>query len=540
MASSLSKKQVLVVDDFADMRSVLRGILRSLSINNFDLAASGNEALAILQKRRPDIVLCDYNLGEGKDGQQVLEEARERQLIGVDTIFVMLTAENTREMVMAAVEYVPDSYLTKPFTAELLKTRLEKLIQQKTQLAGVNEALMAKDYRGAITELNTLLASGPKNPLELQKIKAEALISSNQLDAAQKVYEAILAERDVRWARLGLGKVQLCRKDYVQSEETLKALISADRYMIQAYDVLAKALMAQGRTKDAEKVLEQAAQLSPRGLKRQIELGRVALNSGNTEIAEKAFGRAVNLAKYSRHNHPAIHSGLAKSLTANGRHTEATKVVGELERAFSGHEEVEFHKATADAMIKANQGNLKDAAAALAIAEQALGEATGDQAAELGLEMVKAYAKLGQNDKAEAMLRKTIANNHDDDAFIAEVKQVCQSAGMGDEGDKKIQKVQQEIVKINNAGVRMIKQGEFDGAIKLLRRAADEMSGNKTVNLNAAKAIIMKMEQKGVTKEEVQLVRGYVEHVRSAAPEDWRLADISARLQRLVTKQKEA
>jgi CheY-like chemotaxis protein len=162
MATPLSQKHFLVVDDFADMRSVLRGILRSLSVSNFDLAATGNEALAILQKRRPDIVLCDYNLGEGKDGQQVLEEARERQLIGVVTIYVMLTAENTREMVMAAVEYVPDSYLTKPFTAELLRTRIEKLIQQKARLSGVNQALVAKNYTGAIHELNTLLVNDPK------------------------------------------------------------------------------------------------------------------------------------------------------------------------------------------------------------------------------------------------------------------------------------------------------------------------------------------------------------------------------------------
>lgn len=536
MAASLSQKYFLVVDDFADMRSVLRGILRSLGVSNFDLAATGNEALAILRKRRPDIVLCDYNLGEGKDGQQILEEARELGLIGVDTIYVMLTAENTREMVMAAVEFVPDSYLTKPFTAELLKTRLENLIQQKAQLSGVNQALMAKDYTKAIDEINSLLANEPKNRLELLKIKAEALINSNQLDDAQKVYQSVLNARDVRWARLGSAKVQHLKKNYTQAESILRALISADRYVIQAYDLLVKTLMAQGRVEEAEKVLEQAVQLSPRGLTRQIQLGKTALNSGNHETAEKAFSRAVNLAKHSRHNHPSIHSSLAKSLTANGRHAEASKVVSEIARAFSGHEDVEFYQATAEATIKANQGKLSEAAAALAIAEKALAEASGAQASELGLEMIKAYAKLGQNDKAEAMLQRTIANNHDDDAFLAQVKQVCKSAGMGDQGDKSIQKVQQEIIKINNAGVRMIKQGEFDAAIKLLRKAADEMPGNKTVNLNVAKAIIMKMEQHGTQPDDMRLIRGYVEHVRAAAPDDWRLADISARLQRLMAK----
>lgn len=536
MANTLSNKRFLVVDDFADMRSVLRGILRSLAVKEFDLAANGNEALAFLTKRRPDIVLCDYNLGEGKDGQQVLEEARERLLIGVDTIFVMLTAENSREMVMAAVEHVPDSYLTKPFTAELLRTRLEKLIQQKAQLSGVNEALVAQDYGAAIEEINLLLANEPKNRLELLKLKAEALISSNKFDKALEIYETVLGERDLRWAWLGVGKVLFLKKDYLKAEETLRAVLKTDRNLIQAYDLLAKVLMAQSHFEEARKVLQQAAELSPRGLKRQVLLGDAALNHGDTATAEVAFNRAVNLARYSIQNHPAIYSGLAKSLTANGRHNEATKVADQITRTFAGHEEAEFFKATATATIKANEGNLKEAAEALAVAEQAMGETSSGRTADLGLEMIKLYARLGHHDKANAMLQSTIANNHDDDAFLAQVKQVCQTAGMGEAGDATIQEVQREIIKINNAGVRLIKKGEFDAAIKLLRKAADEMPGNKTVNLNAAKAIIMQMETHGPTTENIRLVRSYIEHVQSAAPTDWRLADVFARLQKLAQK----
>lgn len=539
MSTPLSKKSFLIIDDFADMRSVLRNLLRSLSVSKFDLASNGKEGLLIMRKRRPDIILCDYNLGEGKDGQQVLEEARARNLIGVDSIFAMITAENTREMVMAAVEVIPDTYLTKPFTAELLRTRLEKLIQQKAQLSSVNDALVAKDYPRAIEEVNALLANEPRNRLELLQIKADALTSSNRFDEALAIYNAVLRERDdLRWARLGMSKVLFLKKDYPKSEEVLRSMIRTDPNLTRSYDLLAKLLMAQGRFEDAEEILKSAVELSPRALKRQIELAETALNNGNHETAETAFSRAMKLSKHSMHNHPAIHSGLAQALTANGKHEDATKIAEHIGRNFPGHQDAQFYQAMATATIKVNEGDLRGAASALEIAEEATKKNGNARSPQLGLEMVKLYARLGQQEKANQTLQSAIANNHDDEGFLAQVKQVCQSVGMSDTGTAKIDEVRKEVIKVNNAGVRLIKQNEFDSAIKLLRKAADELPGNKTVNLNAAKAIIMKMEQQPdhATTENIQMVRKYIEVVEDLAPDDWRLNDILSRLQRLASK----
>jgi DNA-binding response OmpR family regulator len=84
--------------------------------------------------QRYDIILCDYNLGQGKDGQQVLEEARFREFMSPSTIFVMITAENTMDMFMGVLEYSPDDYLIKPFTKEALGKKLRDLIRKKENL----------------------------------------------------------------------------------------------------------------------------------------------------------------------------------------------------------------------------------------------------------------------------------------------------------------------------------------------------------------------------------------------------------------------
>ncbi|MEJ2612913.1 MAG: response regulator, partial [Candidatus Thiodiazotropha sp.] len=150
----LEEKAFLVVDDFGDMRSMIKNILMACGGKEITLANNGAEAIARMEEKRFDIVLCDYNLGPGKDGQQVLEEAKHRCLIGLGCVFLMVTAENTREMVMGAVEYEPDSYLTKPFNKDLLKTRLEKLIIKKQDLLPVETALTHQNYNRAIQILD--------------------------------------------------------------------------------------------------------------------------------------------------------------------------------------------------------------------------------------------------------------------------------------------------------------------------------------------------------------------------------------------------
>jgi CheY-like chemotaxis protein len=91
--------------------------------SHIDQASSGGEAIALLTKIRYDVVLCDYNLGEGKNGQQVLEEARVRNLLLPSSVWMMVSAEKSVESVMGAAEHQPDAYLIKPITEGVLLTR---------------------------------------------------------------------------------------------------------------------------------------------------------------------------------------------------------------------------------------------------------------------------------------------------------------------------------------------------------------------------------------------------------------------------------
>lgn len=61
-------QSLLVVDDFGDMRGMLRSMLSSIGVAEIDTAINGREAIEALERKRYDVILCDYNLGPGKTG----------------------------------------------------------------------------------------------------------------------------------------------------------------------------------------------------------------------------------------------------------------------------------------------------------------------------------------------------------------------------------------------------------------------------------------------------------------------------------------
>ncbi|MEW8340763.1 MAG: response regulator, partial [Candidatus Thiodiazotropha taylori] len=222
----LENRLYLVVDDFGDMRSMMKNMLMACGVREIKLARNGNEAIELMEQERFDVVLCDYNLGAGRDGQQILEEAKYRHLMGLGSVFVMVTAENTRDMVMGAVEYEPDSYLTKPFNKDFLKTRLEKLIAKKHDLLAIEEAVEKRNYTKAVAILDEKIAAKPANCNELRKIKGNILLNSDKLNEAKTLYQEVLAIRELPWARLGLGKCNYLAQDFQQAIDEFQRIKS--------------------------------------------------------------------------------------------------------------------------------------------------------------------------------------------------------------------------------------------------------------------------------------------------------------------------
>jgi len=117
--------KVLVVDDFATMRRILRNILKQLGFTNISEADDGKTALKELQKEKFDLVLCDWNMPE-MSGLELLTAIRSDDQLK-DLAFVMVTAEAQKENIVTAVKAGVNNYIVKPFTAETVSEKLNKV-----------------------------------------------------------------------------------------------------------------------------------------------------------------------------------------------------------------------------------------------------------------------------------------------------------------------------------------------------------------------------------------------------------------------------
>ncbi len=123
------KIKVLVVDDFPTMRRIVKNLLKQLGFENIDEAENGEDALRKLKSGDYKLVVSDWNMPV-MEGIDLLKNIRNDPQLK-DIAFLMVTAEAEKEKVIEAIKAGVDNYIVKPFTGEVLKEKLEKIVQKK-------------------------------------------------------------------------------------------------------------------------------------------------------------------------------------------------------------------------------------------------------------------------------------------------------------------------------------------------------------------------------------------------------------------------
>ncbi len=118
---------VLIVDDYKTMLRIIRNLLKQIEFNNVDEASDGSEALGMLRAGNFGLVISDWNM-QPMTGLQLLQEVRADAKLKT-TPFIMITAESKVENVVAAKQAgVSNFHIVKPFNAETLRDKIEKVL----------------------------------------------------------------------------------------------------------------------------------------------------------------------------------------------------------------------------------------------------------------------------------------------------------------------------------------------------------------------------------------------------------------------------
>ena len=117
---------VLIVDDYKTMLRIIRNLLKQIEFNNVEEASDGAEALSKLRGGNFGLVISDWNMAP-MTGLQLLQEVRADNRLKTMP-FIMITAESKTENVIAAKAAGVSNYIVKPFNAETLKDKIEKVL----------------------------------------------------------------------------------------------------------------------------------------------------------------------------------------------------------------------------------------------------------------------------------------------------------------------------------------------------------------------------------------------------------------------------
>ena len=311
---SLGQKKVLVIDDFANVRKSIKGMLSSIGVSQIVEAATAARAVLAIKDNSFDIVICDYNLGPGRDGQQLLEEVRANNILSYRTVYVMVTAETSRDMVMGAIEFQPDDYLAKPFAFETLKQRVYRWIDRQNKLDRLLGAMDTQNDEKILLESEKVMSGDSRFRSFAQKKAVETMVRLGKSPEARALINQINQKRQQGWTQIELANILVQEKQDLKAIEVLKKALIQEPNLLAGYDLMASCYQRIGDQQSAQDSLKKGVVRSPRNIARQKQLGDVSLELDDIETAAKCYKYVVSLSDETMHENEENHESLIRSI----------------------------------------------------------------------------------------------------------------------------------------------------------------------------------------------------------------------------------
>ena len=308
-------ERILIIDDQSLSQSYIRYGLEQLGYFNLDYADKAQAALHLCAQYSYDVIICAYNLAQGKDGYQLFEELKQRGKQQLSCGLVFISADTDPQLVHSVLELQPDEFLAKPFVIKDLQQRILRLLKRKQLLRPVYEQLDAGQFERALQLVNQLLSLPELHTLYplLLKLKGDILLQTTQFQQAEQFFQAMLQIQPFSWARTGLVRCMLQRNAEQEAFAQLESLLNRSDTRLFALDYLAELEFRQQHYQQAQQHILAAAQIAPRNLLRQQKLLQLSRLNHDYEIQYRAARDMVKFARYSMYEQPELYLNLARA-----------------------------------------------------------------------------------------------------------------------------------------------------------------------------------------------------------------------------------
>lgn len=495
------KKRCLVVDDLTEVRASYKRMLRSFGVKNLDTAATGDQTIELCQNHSYGMIICDYNLEDSRDGQQILEELRYMQILKYTTLFIIITAETSREMVLGAIENQPDDYITKPISQKLMRTRLDRALLKHEELYNIKLAMDNKNYASALKLCDEKVQLKHRYLWDCIRYKAQIYWMMGKPEEAQKIYESVLKQKDFSWAKIGLARALIKTDNLDDIEDLLKEILDKDHRYIEAHDLLSEYYEKTQQHDKAQKATEKATELSPKSIIRHRRLAELAEVNDDDNVCLKAYEESIRWNYNSCHASPEDYLGLArktvdvaKSSSTRESMERSKKALGLLERMqrrFPQRKNTVKAKFI-ESQLYACQGKDKYAQSILESTEGDYG-ILEPKDVDARLDFSRAHIMSGDKQVAYKELHLLSKEYKDSPSVLKSIDRISEEpisvAGKACAAD------------LSKSGITAYQQKDYDKAISIFSESLKMFPNHVGVNLNLIQVILAKNEISGKTTQ---------------------------------------
>ncbi|GIC79286.1 response regulator [Moritella sp. F3] len=329
-------KRVLIVDDQRAFQIMLKTMLINFGAKDVTHVGSAEDALKLCRHDTFDLLLVDYNLGSGINGRQLFEALKMDNLLPIHTVFFLVTGDNSKAIVLSAIQMTPDDYLMKPFSQNELNLRIQKAFNKKDALLPIYQAIKNNDFAQAMEECDNAIIYSARYRNYCRLFKAELLIEKEMYAEARTILEDFIEDHPHTQAQLLLGRVYYLEKKYQQAIPLLTEIIKYNPMILDGYDWLAQCFKDGGDTEKALDIVQRAIKHSHLSLERQGLLAELALDTNMNTIAKEAFFAILMQTKNTIHQNPQHLINYVQAIILVAKHEEDRFKQGRLLQEISG------------------------------------------------------------------------------------------------------------------------------------------------------------------------------------------------------------
>jgi len=518
MQTQFTGIKALIIDDMAVQQSTLRGQLALLGISEVDSTTNAEDATRLIRSRGYGLILCDYNLNNKTDGQQLFEHLRDTGVLTSDCLFFMVTAENSYVSVASATEHHPDAYLLKPITASDIEDRLKMLLEKREALLAVNRRLAKDDLTGALDECDKLLALKNRWFMQVLHIKGKTLLKLGKHEEAKDVFRMALEARpELVWAQLGLARAHKAASQFDEAKRLAQEIIQSPggKKNVAAYDVVAESMEAQGDPQGAMDILKEAAAVVPSARRNRI-VGESAYRNGDLETAKLSFQKVTKATRGSVIAQPQDTLTLAQAMVDMNLAGEALKVLDDA--AFQYKKEAAFGDVALAIQVQAEvrSGNTEAAAKTLARVRELGAKGKADFAT---IALAKAELMTGHEEAGMKLMESALSADHENPRLKQLISKALHDTGHEDKIGAVVNSVTAVLeAKVNDAR-KLLRDSKIDEAVAAIETATRDYPDNTGVLLQAAQINCMALRlKKTIDTDMVERVQYYLARLDKLIP----------------------